>query len=176
MRFLGRRLGLRRRIVRIDVSWARGRIRARRRAAADVRPMGLPLRPLTAPRTDCWRAPRRRAQPRRFAVHAVERRERGQAADRLGGDAADLRSFRDRAAGGEIVQQPGEILGRQVFVIVVVDLHHRRVAAGAETLDLAPREQAVRRDVIGLADALAQHGLDSSAPRSMHGVVPQSWT
>jgi hypothetical protein len=79
------------------------------------------------------------------------------------------------ATGGEIVEQLVEILFRQIFVIVVVDLHHRRIAAGAEALDFEPRERAVGRDVL-LRPMRASRILRSSgAPFTWHGGVPQSW-
>src|SRR5579863_10738940 len=76
----------------------------------------------------------RRAAP----VDAVERGERSQAADWLGADAPRLRTLFDGPSGDEIVQELAEILRRQVLVVVIVDLHHRRVAAGAEAFDLDP--------------------------------------
>ena len=115
-----------------------------------------------APTAASRRVVRRRLRPlpAALAVGAVERRQGGEAPDRLGGHATDLRAGPDRAAGCEVVEQLGEIFRRQIFVIVVVDLDHRGIAASAEAFDLAPREQAVRGDVVRRADALAQHGLD----------------
>ena len=49
-----------------------------------------------------------------------------------------LRTDLHGLAGGKIVEQRVEVLGGQIFVIIVVDLHHRRIAAGSEALDLEP--------------------------------------
>src|SRR5678815_2206011 len=68
---------------------------------------------------------------------------RGRAAFRLGADAPGLRAVFRHASGGELVEDPLQFLRIEVLVEVVVDLHHRRVRAAAETLDLDQREQAV---------------------------------
>src|SRR3712207_9155920 len=52
-----------------------------------------------------------------------------------------LRSRLHRPTGGEIVEQPLQDFRRQVLVVIGVDLHHRRVAAGTEALDLDPRDR-----------------------------------
>ena len=100
----------------------------------------------------------RRGRP--AAVDAIERGQRGQAADRLGRRAPGLRALDDGAPGDEIVEQLREILRVEVFVIVIVDLHHRRVAAGAEALDLDPGKRAVSGDMVLHADALLADFLD----------------
>ena len=64
----------------------------------------------------------------------------------------------------QIIEQFGEVRRRQIFVIIVVDLHHRRVAAGAETLNLDPGELAVRRDVALVADLALADRLDVLRP------------
>src|SRR5947209_20379320 len=71
-------------------------------------------------------------------ILAPEFSQARQSADRLGRDAAGLRTCLHLAAGGEIIEQLLEILRREVLVIILVDLHHRRVAAGPEALDLGP--------------------------------------
>ena len=73
-----------------------------------------------------------------------------------------------RAAGREIVEELTEARGIEILVIVIVDLDHRGVAAGAEAFDLDPGEIAIRRHGALRADALfadplelegaAQHG------------------
>src|ERR1700733_14466046 len=81
-----------------------------------------------------------------MTIDAIERRQRSQAADRLRAEAPGLRSRLHRAPRGEVVEQFREILRRQILVIIVVDLHHRRVATGAQALHFDPREGAVGRD------------------------------
>ncbi len=95
-----------------------------------------------------------------MTVGAIKARERGQAADRLRRDAPHLGTDPDRTARREIVEQFGKNLRCQVLVVVVVDLHHRRIATGAQALDLGPREQAVGRHMTLLADALAADRLE----------------
>ena len=68
------------------------------------------------------------------------RRSARKDADRF---AAGLRRF----SRGEIVENARQRLRRQVLVIIGVDLHHRRVDAGAQALDLGPGEHAVGGDV-----------------------------
>src|SRR6478672_12013868 len=57
--------------------------------------------------------------------------------------AVDLRTNLWRLAGGERIEDRAHALLGQILVIVVVDLDHRRVGAGAETFDLGQREQPV---------------------------------
>src|ERR1700682_1030589 len=66
--------------------------------------------------------------------------------------AIDLRAGLRIFSGREIVEQLLEILRRQILVIVVVELRHRRVNASTQTFDLAPREHPVGRDMFLLAD------------------------
>src|ERR1700674_90920 len=82
-------------------------------------------------------------------------RQRGRPADRRRQLAIDLRTGLRRLAGGERVENLRETLRRQVLVVVVVDLHHRRVDAGTEALDLHPREFAVGSHLVFVADAAA---------------------
>src|SRR5437867_6543779 len=56
---------------------------------------------------------------------------------------AGLRPEGGLAAGGEFIQQPLQLLGVEILVEVVVDLHHRRVDAGAEALHFDQRKQTV---------------------------------
>ena len=110
-----------------------------------------------------------------MAVGAVEARERREAPDGLGRDAPNLRADLNRSANRQVVEKLGEVLRRQVLVVVVVDLNHRRVATGAEALDLGPREQAVGRHMALLADALAADSLEVfGAGEHAPLVVPQS--
>src|SRR5688500_4320892 len=69
--------------------------------------------------------------------------ERGGTAFRLGALAPGLRAERRHAAGGELVEDPLQLLRIEVLVEVVVDLDHRRIRAAAEALDLDQREQPV---------------------------------
>ena len=93
----------------------------------------------------------------RASVGAADRR--GELAGRSAGRASR------RLAVREAVEHLLEALGGQILVGVVPDQHHRRVHAGAEALDLFPREIAVGRDVerLGMDAALAD--LDQRRPR-----------
>ena len=62
--------------------------------------------------------------------------QRVAAAKRLGAGTINLRARLHGLAIAQIVQQRGEVLGRQILVVIVVDLHHRRIAARPEALDL----------------------------------------
>ena len=93
-------------------------------------------------------------------IDAVEAGEGGQATDRLGRLAPDLRAGLDLAAGLDVVEQLVEVLGAQVLVVQLVDLHHRRVAAGAQALDLQPAEHPVVAHLAHGADTPLQHGFD----------------
>src|SRR5260370_38921376 len=92
------------------------------------------------------------------------------AALRLGAGAAGLRARLHGPAGGEIVEQLAEILGRQVLVIVIADLDHGGVAAGAEAFDLDPGEFAVGRHGSLRPDALFADRLelDRAADMARH--------
>src|ERR1700682_3422 len=81
--------------------------------------------------------------------HRLQRRR---PTDRRGKLPIDLRTGFWIFSGREIVEKLLEILRRQILVIVVVDLRHRRVDAGAEALDLPPREHPVSRDMFLIAD------------------------
>src|SRR5262249_58043338 len=65
----------------------------------------------------------------------------------------DLRTRLGRAPGGELVEDPFEALRREILVVVVIDLRHRRVHAGGEALDFDPGELSVRGDVMLVTDA-----------------------
>ena len=71
------------------------------------------------------------------------RGKRGRPALGTAGLAVDLRAGLRRLAAGQRVEDRGHALEGQVLVIVVVDLDHRRIGAGAEAFDLGQREQAV---------------------------------
>jgi hypothetical protein len=68
----------------------------------------------------------------------------------------DLRAGPRRLAGREIVENLRQDLRRQVLVIVLVDLQHGRIHAGAQAFHLDPGEGAVRADVMLLPDFLPQ--------------------
>ena len=59
--------------------------------------------------------------------------------------AFDLRARLDRPAGLDVVDQLVQRLDRQILVGIGDDLQHRGVDAGAQALDLFPRQAAVRR-------------------------------
>jgi len=69
--------------------------------------------------------------------------------------AVDLRSRLWRLAARHGVENLIERVGRQVLIIIGVDLRHRRVDAGAEAFNLDPGELAVGGHFHLLADALA---------------------
>ena len=71
-----------------------------------------------------------------------------------------LRSLGDGTPGGEIIQQFRKIFRCQVFIIIIVDLHHRRIATGTQAFHLQPREIAIRADNPLLANLLAANFLD----------------
>src|SRR6516165_12581404 len=82
-----------------------------------------------------------------------KRRQRGRPADRRRELAIDLGTGLGAAPGGELVENLLEARRGQVLVIVVVDLRHRGIHAGAQALDLDPGEFSVRRDMKLLADS-----------------------
>src|SRR5271154_2056206 len=55
-----------------------------------------------------------------------------------------LRAGLDRLSVSQGLQQRHRVFRRQIFVVIVVDLRHRRVDAGAQALDLDQGELAVR--------------------------------
>jgi len=57
-------------------------------------------------------------------------------------------------SGAEVVDDLAESLRRQVLVVVVVDLGHRSIAAGAKALDLLPGEKPIRGQMIPGSDLL----------------------
>src|ERR1700730_7367518 len=81
-----------------------------------------------------------------------KRCQRGRPADRRRTRAVGLRAGLGRVAGGELVENLLEARRREILVIIVIDLRHRGVHAGAETLDLDPGEFSIGGDVELLAD------------------------
>src|SRR5690242_294251 len=81
--------------------------------------------------------------------------ERRSPADRRRKLPIDLRARLHLLAGREIVENLSEALGREVLVIIVVDLRHRGVDAGPETLNLDPGELAIAGDLALVSDALS---------------------
>ena len=102
------------------------------------------------------------SRSRRPALRCVERGidQRDRPAERRRGLAPVLRAGLDVTPGLQILQNARQALGREVLVIVLVDLRHGRVDASAEAFDLGPGEQPVRRHVARLADQLAAGVLD----------------
>src|SRR5688572_6095798 len=90
-------------------------------------PMALPLTPLAAIVVVALR-------------HLLERRRTAFGAARL---AIDLRAGPGLLASRERIEHGSHARLGQILEIVVVDLDHWRVGAGAKTLDLSQREQAV---------------------------------
>ncbi len=80
--------------------------------------------------------------------------ERSQALQGLGGIAAVLRAGGRHAAGGQLVDDPGQFLGAQILVVILADLRHRRVGAGAKAFDLFPRKLAIRRKLVRIGGDL----------------------
>ena len=77
----------------------------------------------------------------------------------------------------EGVDDLAQALGRQILVGILEDHHHRRVDAGAKALDLFPGKRAGRIEMeLVVVDLRWQTSISSSEPRSMQGVVPQTWT
>src|SRR3546814_4978482 len=69
----------------------------------------------------------------------------------------DLRPRLRRLTRGERIEDADHAVVIEIFVIIVVDLDHRRVGAGAHALDLGQREQPVgRRLALGHAAVLAR--------------------
>ena len=97
------------------------------------------------------RRPRRRCRQRRRPVIGIEM-------------PADLRAGL-AARRARSVEQRLEALRRQVLVGVGADLHHRRVHAGAEALDLLPGESAVGREVMRLVRGCGAGRRRSGRPR-----------
>src|SRR6478672_12333397 len=86
--------------------------------------------------------------------------EAGRAALWAAGLTVDLRTWLGRLAGCERVEDRAHALLGQILVIVVVDLDHRRVGAGAEALDLGQCEQAILGRVALPETALLAGGKD----------------
>ena len=144
--------------------------------------LGAAFRARSRPRSASWHCCRSAPGPMLSPPLRARRARIGRASSAPPIGAENCRSICGpgfgRLAGGEVVEQLLEALGGQVLVGSRSDLHHRRVHAGAEALDLVPGELAVGRDVHTARDGCAAGRPRSgrSAPRSMHGVVPQTWT
>src|SRR5262245_22304020 len=82
---------------------------------------------------------------------------------------AVLRARLDLSALAQIDQDLLEGVWRQVLVVIFVDLHHRRVDASAEALDLGPGEHAIPGDVVWLADEFAAGILQGFSPAQPAG-------
>ena len=76
-------------------------------------------------------------------------------------------------AGGEIIDDLLHVGGGQILEIIVVDLGHRRVGTGTETLDLLPGEPAVGRQLVLGANAvfaeLPAATIEAIVQRTIHG-------
>src|SRR5664279_1574981 len=84
--------------------------------------------------------------------------QRGRAAHRRRELAVDLRSRLRRIAGGKTVEHLAEALLSQILVGILPDQHHRRIHAGAETLDFFPAEIAILGQMKGIVmDAALAH-------------------
>src|SRR3546814_13493708 len=78
----------------------------------------------------------------------VAAQERRRPADGRRIPTIDLRADLRLLAAGERIEQRLHPGGIEILVEIVVDLHHRRVDAGAEAFDLDPGEQAVGRGLL----------------------------
>src|ERR1700722_9999349 len=86
--------------------------------------------------------------------------QRGRPADRGGELTAVLGTRLREIAGGEAVQHLAEVFLGQIFVGILPDQHHRRIHAGAETLDLFPAEIPILREMKGIMMDTALAHLD----------------
>src|SRR6266481_7756896 len=89
--------------------------------------------------------------------------QRGQSGDGRGKLASVLRSRLGRMAGGKSVQHLAKTVLGQVLVGVLPDQYHRRVHAGAETLDLFAAEIAVLGEMEGIVVDAALADFDDVA-------------
>src|SRR5260370_26564158 len=80
--------------------------------------------------------------------------QRGRPAHRRRELAVGLGAGLGGAAGGELVENLLEARWRQILVIIVIDLRHRRVDARGEALDLDPGEFSIFVGVKMVADLL----------------------
>src|SRR6476646_3551098 len=126
------------------------RLRMNRRPEASAPALRAGLRPSPA---SCVGVEQRRLQPLPWVATRIDFGigERGRTAPGRGELTIDLRAGLDLFAAREIGEQGGEALRGQVLVVVEIDLRDRRIHAGAEALDLDPRQLAVRGDVTLLA-------------------------
>src|ERR1700716_1174379 len=76
--------------------------------------------------------------------------QRGRSTHRRRELTAVLRSGLRRVAGGKAVQHLAEALLGQILVGIAPDQHHRRIHAGAKTLDLFPAEIPVPGKMEGI--------------------------
>src|SRR6188474_605370 len=81
--------------------------------------------------------------------------QRGCAADGRRQLPVNLRTRLHFLACGEIVENLVETVRRQILVVVVIDLRHRRVHAGTQAFDFDPGEFAVLGNLALIADPLA---------------------
>src|ERR1019366_10335261 len=89
--------------------------------------------------------------------------QRGRSTDRRGELAHDLRSRLRRIAGGKAVQHLAEAFLGQILVGILPDQNHRRIDAGAETLDLFPAEIAILGKMKGIVMDAALADVDDIA-------------
>src|SRR6266550_3400041 len=84
--------------------------------------------------------------------------QRGRSAHRRGELAVDLRPRPPRFAGGKAVQHLAKAFLGEILVGILPDQHHRRIHAGAKTLDFFPAEIAIPGEMKGLMmDAALAH-------------------
>src|SRR6478609_6956942 len=76
--------------------------------------------------------------------------QRGRSAHRRGELAVDLRPRLQWLAGGKAVQHLAKTFLGQILVGILPDQDHRRVHAGAKTLDFFPAEIAIPGEMKGL--------------------------
>src|SRR5450759_4635481 len=84
--------------------------------------------------------------------------QRGRSAHRRRELTAVLRSSLRKVAGGKAIQHLAEALLGQILISILPDQHHRRIHAGAETLDFFPAEIAILGQMKGIVmDAALAH-------------------
>src|SRR5262249_25645548 len=95
-----------------------------------------------------------RRAPRPAVPARLEAGERGRTPERRRELAIDLRPGPDLSSRYQVVENPAEALGGEVFEIVVIDLRPRPGGAPAEALDLDPRQLTVGGNALLGSDPL----------------------
>src|SRR3981189_812920 len=102
--------------------------------------------------------------------------QRGRSTDRRRELTTVLRPRLRKVAGGKAVKHFAEAFLGQILIRILPDQHHRRVHAGAKTLDFFPAEIAILGQRKGMVMVAPLAPLDNSpAPRNRAGGVAQAW-